>query len=708
MSELSEFLLSQGEWFAAGFFEQPEAPPVRRMALALRRQFENTPLPAVGPQPLYPAGAVTLYATRYNVFTFHYSYSAACSAALRERIDDSPPDQRRHWEALRNALDAYPLSPRITSPRYTLGGAGWTHSIPNSGASCAKDWRAIAPGSSPLAGAEAAGQAEQTDFFAGLEDTLAGVEALHRRMAAQLAALESPQAAALAQAYRIVPFKPARTFFEALVAVNFLFYLDGCDSLGHLDQVLAEFYAREIRAGTLTREGAVALMRALWRNFDDTGAWNVAIGPTGQSGCRDRDEFTLVCLEAMRGMRRPNLALKIGPNTTPECWQAALDCLATGCGQPALYNDSLYRRALAAAGLGVRAEDLPNYAFAGCTETMVHGCSNVGSLDAGINLLEILHETLQNDLAACATFEQLLAALRERLGAAIDEMLEQVNADQQVRAEFRPHMIRSLLVDDCIDAGKEFNAGGARYNWSVVNVGGLANVADSLAAIRELLYEQAMVSPSELLGAMRRNFAGDEGLRQAIALPQVRQRRRPRGRSGGRCGEFRAGGDFADACWRGGHFLPGCLLFVTYAGAGANLPASPDGRGEGEAIADSIGPHQGRDRKGPTAMLKSVARLDHAGGLGTLVLNLRLAAGMFQGAAGRQAVIDLVRGFFDLGGMQLQVSVIDQDVLRDAMAHPDRHENLIVRIGGYSEYFNRLGPDLQRTVLERTEHQVVH
>ena len=131
-------------------------------------------------------------------------------------------------------------------------------------------------------------------------------------------------------------------------------------------------------------------------------------------------------------MRRPNLALKIGPNTTPECWQAALDCLATGCGQPALYNDSLYRRALAAAGLGVRAEDLPNYAFAGCTETMVHGCSNVGSLDAGINLLEILHETLQERSGRLRDVRAAPGGPRERLGAAIDEMLEQVNADQQV------------------------------------------------------------------------------------------------------------------------------------------------------------------------------------------------------------------------------------------------------------------------------------
>jgi formate C-acetyltransferase len=158
------------------------------------------------------------------------------------------------------------------------------------------------------------------------------------------------------------------------------------------------------------------------------------------------------------------------------------------------------------------------------------------------------------------------------------------------------------------------------------------------------------------------------------------------------------------ACWRGGRFLPGCLLFATYAWAGSQLTSSPDGRRAGEAIADSIGPHQGRDLRGPTAMLKSVAKLDHAAALGTLVLNLRLAKSFFDSSADRRAIIDLVQGYFNLGGMQLQISVIDQEVMRDAVAHPERHGDLIVRIGGYSEYFNNLSPELKQTVLERTEH----
>lgn len=337
---------------------------------------------------------------------------------------------------------------------------------------------------------------------------------------------------------------------------------------------------------------------------------------------------------------------------------------------------------------------------------MIHGCSNVGSLDGGVNLLEFLLETLRESLASCGTFEQLMDAYRAKLRHEIAQMAAEINRDQGNKATHRPHMIRSLLVDDCIESGREFNAGGARYNWSVVNVGGLANVADSLAAVRRLVYKGS-VSAQTMLRAMEHDYEGDVEL-----LSEIR-----------RCPKFgnddnevdllaREVSDFVFAemashtCRRGGRLVPSCLLFVTYAGAGLPLTASPDGRRASQPIADSIGPHQGRDRKGPTAMLKSVAKLNHAAAAGTLVLNLRLAKSLFAASSDRQAVIDLVQGYFRLGGMQLQVSVQDQETLRDAMAHPDRHAGLIVRIGGYSEFFNNLGRDLQQAVLERTEHFV--
>jgi formate C-acetyltransferase len=146
-------------------------------------------------------------------------------------------------------------------------------------------------------------------------------------------------------------------------------------------------------------------------------------------------------------------------------------------------------------------------------------------------------------------------------------------------------------------------------------------------------------------------------------------------------------------------------MFTTYAAAGAPVGALPDGRRAGAPLADSAGPYQGRDRKGPTAMLRSAAALQPVLAPGTLVVNMRLSRDFFSTAEDRGKLRDLIRGYFGLGGMQLQVNVVDQAVLRDAIEHPERHGDLIVRIGGYSEYFNRLGKDLQLTILERTEHQ---
>jgi formate C-acetyltransferase len=156
--------------------------------------------------------------------------------------------------------------------------------------------------------------------------------------------------------------------------------------------------------------------------------------------------------------------------------------------------------------------------------------------------------------------------------------------------------------------------------------------------------------------------------------------------------------------WRGGKFLPSCIMFETYGHEGERVSATPDGRRAGEPIADSIGPHQGRDTNGPTAMLRSVTRLPLDLAVGTPVVNIRFSKAMFATAEHRQRVRELVQTYFKMGGMQLQVSVVDQEVLRDAIARPERHEDLIVRIGGYSTYFNRLSPELKQAVLERSVH----
>ena len=697
-----------GEFFAAGYFEEPDASPVRRWSRAVRRRFENRSLTPYNGELLYPCGPARAGGENRIVapdYSFTYTYN---ESALMGRIGDSTPEERATLEALRDSMRDLGAKLNVMKTLHTVGGRGYTHSVPNYG-------RVLREGlceharriRERLAVAEQRGDIERIDFYLGMLDVLAGIECWHKRVIETLR--ESPDFPdtknRLISAYERVPFQPARSFFEAVVAYNFTYYLDDCDNPGRVDQELFPYYSRDLELGAVTHTEAIELIRRLWENADANSGWSAGIGGTDSDGDAAYNDLTVACLEAAHKIRRPNLQLHVRKDMPQPVWDAALDAIATGCGLPALYNEEEYLRSLRDAHLGVREEDLGWHNGGGCTETMIHGCSNVGSLDAGINLPLILVQTLENHLASAGTFDELMDAYKRDVSCVVAEIARDVNADQEVKARLRPQPVRSLLMDDCIDNGREFNAGGARYNWSVVNVAGLANVIDSLAAVREVVFEGAEKTGAELMKILRLNYEGEEAFRRRLE-------RCPRfGNDDPRADEIAAdisGFVFREflryAPWRGGKFLASCLMFVTYADAGAPVSATPDGRFAGSPLADSAGPFQGRDRNGPTAMLKSVACIPHYLAPGTLVVNARFTKDFFATEAGRVKLQNLIRTYFDMGGMQIQINVVDQEVLRDAIEHPERHQDLIVRVGGYSEYFNRLSPALKETVLERTEH----
>ncbi|MBU0610810.1 MAG: formate C-acetyltransferase/glycerol dehydratase family glycyl radical enzyme, partial [Armatimonadetes bacterium] len=233
-----------------------------------------------------------------------------------------------------------------------------------------------------------------------------------------------------------------------------------------------------------------------------------------------------------------------------------------------------------------------------------------------------------------------------------------------------------------------------------------ANTYDSLAAVKRLVYDERAVTAEELLGALRDNFAGHEDLRQRLQ----------------RCPHYGNDDPYVDDLavevsthvfsefmgqtpWRGGRFLASCLMFVTYGTFGAQVGATPDGRLAQTPVADSAGAVQGRDTSGPTALLRSVAKVPHFLAPGTLVINIRFTRRLFDDPAMRNQLKALIRTYFELRGMQLQVNVVDQRVLQAALDDPDAHRDLIVRVGGYSEYFHLLSRDLQVSILERVEHE---
>lgn len=655
-SEIARRFEELGEPFAAGFYETPDRSRFYRLALAQRRYWEALRLPEYDGGALYPCGPKC--SERLAVFP-DYSYTFAVDFGLLEEKWPQGTALLREETGLLGDIGSV----------HTVGGNGYTHSIP-------RYERVLKEG---LDSYEARVRArEPGDFQDGLLEVIRGIRIYHVRCLEQLRQAKAP--AELIQALERVPFSPARTLYEALVAWNFLYVVDGCDNPGRLDAGLMPYYRGE---------DAVNWLREFFIHVDQNNGWSAALGP-------DYSPLTLQCLRAIQGIRRPSLELRVTPQMPQEIWQAAAEALATGCGQPSLYNEPAYQAGLAERFPEIPPEDRLRFNGGGCTETMLAGLSCVGSLDAGINLPLIFEGFMQQSLAACADFSGFYDGLIDAVRTQTLDVLDKVSQYQQRRAQFRPQPVRTLLIDDCIDKGLDFFSGGARYAWSVINFAGLINVVDSLLVIRRLVYDTRAYTAPAFLKALRQQ--DPDFLTQARACPCYGVDNEE---------ADRLAADFAGRVfdvleerrpWLGGRFLPSSIQFTTYADAGLPVPATPDGRADGEPLADSVGAVHGKDTAGPTALLNSAARLPLRQALGTPVLNLRLRKTAVAGC-----LRPLVSTYFERGGMQVQISCVSREEMLDALEHPQRHENLIVRIGGYSEYFTRLTPALQKSVLARTE-----
>lgn len=681
---------------AYGYMAAPGNSPWLRACSALRCFFLHCPLPPWDGEPLYPCSKPLFEAP--ELLRFHYSQGMQVDVPLlNAAISRAEADE--HYELhhcllqLQNAVGKLPLV------------RGYTHSIVNFG-------RVLNEGlcgyreriSRHLAEAEAA-NAETVELYRGLLWLCEGIEAFTKRAAKHVALSSHPDARRLAAALQAIN-RPVTSFYEAVVATNLLYYIDGCDDLGRLDQELYPWYRDDLARGATGPDQARELLCRLFANVDLCNGWNVAIGGTAADGSMGYNDVTMLCLQAARGKRRPNLALRLHSDAPEAVWDQALETISGGTGIPALYNEVEYLRAMKVLELGVTDEDMPHFAFGGCTELMIHGRSNVGSLEETWNLAQCFEQSMYRHLPSSPTFEAFVTAFKADIAAAIDERCREINTWQESKARLQPQPIRTLFVDDCIERGIEFNAGGARYNWSVVCIAGMANTFDSLAAVREVIYEKAELSSQELLDVLRADFAGYEPLRKRLESCAKFGNDNPAVDDlAADISEFVFRRYLQHRNWRGGRYLASCLMFVTYGNHGREVGATPDGRRGQTPVADSAGAVQGRDRHGPTALLRSVTRMPHYLAAGTLVVNTRFTRRLFDDPAARGQLKSLVRSYFSMGGMQLQINVVDQEILRDAIAHPEHHADLIIRVGGYSEYFTRLSEELQWSILERTEHR---
>lgn len=660
--ELPGKLYSAGEFYAAGLLASPGLAPLIRLSLGTTLYFMNAKLTPWDGGRLYPCGGCMLKNGLNSDMGIQPEFSFSFTQN-NDIISRKVPEAREAAEREHNKV-AWLRTP------HTVGGSGYTHSFINYR-------RILADGLNGYR--RRVDCLPQSDFKDAMTIVLDGICCYHARCVELLKNSGAPDG--MISALNRVPFESPRNIYEALAAWNFVYYVDGCDDPGGLDRGLLPYWKGE---------DIVELLREFYRHVDANDGWSIPLGPNCSG-------LTVQCIDAAHNIRRPQIQLLVTDGTPDEVWEAVYGSLATSCGQPALYNWENYKREISSRIPEVREEDLMYLAFGGCTETMIEGLSNVGSDDAGINTALIFDGFFRENLGKAESFGEFLDGFIHKTQETITEVCGMLDEYRRTRALYRPQPIRTLFIDDCIDTMTEFNAGGARYNWSVINVAGLINVIDSMVAVKRLVFEEKKYSPEEFIALLD---ARDPELLALCAACPKHGNDDPEANAVARALSENIYPHFEKhACVTGGRYFPVSNQFTTYESAGFAVRATPDGRENGAPLCDSCGAVAGRDKKGPTALLNSVAEMDLRMVLGTPITNIRISKENLP-----RCLRPLTTAFFKNGGVQLQVTCASREELLDAMKHPEKHESLVVRIGGFSEYFNRLSPALKNSVIARTEY----
>ena len=604
------------------------------------------------------------------------------------------------------------------------------------------------------------------DFFADpdayakqqeLEAMLVGADALvtfagrHAARALALAACE-PDGVRRAELERIaavcewVPAHAPRDLWEAVqyywfVHLGVTTELNTWDAFspGRLDQHLLPFYRKGRADGTLASAQAEELLQCLWIKFNnqpappkvgvtaaESGTYTdfaqIGLGGLTPEGGDGVNEVTFVLLDVVEEMRllQPSASVLVSQESPDRFVQRVARIVRTGFGQPSVFNADLIVRELVRQGKTVA--DARCGGSSGCVEVGAFGKENY-NLTGYFNLPKVLEVTLHNgadprsgraiglatgDPRSFVGFDDLCDAFARQVRHFVDVKVGGNNVVERLFATLMPAPFLSLLIDDCVARGRDYHDGGARYNTSYIQGVGLGTMTDALTAIRYHVFDHKSVSMEALLRALGEDFQGEERLRQLLL------NRSPR---------YGNDDDYADSVMlrvfetyfgavdgrpntKGGRYAINLLPTTVHVYFGSVIGATPDGRRAGQPLSEGVSPVQGADRKGPTAVLKSVAKMDHGRTGGTL-LNQKFTPAILADDAGLEGLVKLVRTYFRLDGHHIQFNVVDAATLRDAQAHPALHRDLIVRVAGYSDYFCDLGTALQDEIIARTEHTTV-
>ena len=557
-------------------------------------------------------------------------------------------------------------------------------------------------------------------------------------------ALRRQELERIAEVCTHVPAQAPRNFWEALqyywfVHLGVTTELNTWDAFnpGRLDQHLYPFYQQGLADGTLTQAQAEELLQCFWIKFNnqpappkvgvtaaESGTYTdfaqINLGGVQADGADGVNPLTYLLLDVIEEMRllQPSSSIQVSKKNPDRFIQRAARIIRTGFGQPSIFNHDLIVQELMR--MGKTLADARNGGSSGCVEVGAFGKENY-NLTGYFNLPKVLEITLHNGIdprtgkqigletgepRQFSTYAELFAAFEKQVNYFIDVKVRGNNVIERLYARYMPAPFLSLLIDDCIMTGKDYHEGGARYNTSYIQGVGLGSITDELSAIKHHVFEQKTLGMGDLLAALADNFAGMEGLRQTLL------NRTPRyGNDDDRADQvmrtiFEVYFNAVDGRknTRGGEYHVNLLPTTVHVYFGSVTGAMPDGRRAWQPLSEGVSPVQGADRHGPTAVLKSVAKMDHVRTGGTL-LNQKFTPALLQKDDDLDKLVYLVRAYFRLDGHHIQFNVVDAATLRAAKQEPDQYRSLIVRVAGYSDYFCNLSEALQDEIIARTEHQ---
>jgi formate C-acetyltransferase len=520
----------------------------------------------------------------------------------------------------------------------------------------------------------------------------------------------------IARNLRRVPAKPASGFYEALQSVHFVTFclsgkpfIAGCHQyqLGRPDRYLLRFYQEDISSGKLSPAEAQTLIDCLAITINNRIPNGLSsgymLGGRDKTGKVVSNDLTRMFMKAVEQVNLvyPSVGLCCCDGTPEEDIRLACEIVGKGHSHPAFFNDEVITRGLRYHGMP--AEEACDYIHSTCVEITPISSSNVWVASPYMNLAQKLLDVLDRDYPSMA---ELLDSYLSHIAEGIRTNLLNESRWRAERARYAMDPLLSCFVNDCLKKGRDIEAGGARYNWIMPSFVGLSNAADALTAIEQLVFG-GQTSFAELRDALSHDFAGHELLRNRIqnAVPKYGN-------------DSDAGDKYVLLLteWltktmeqyqplHENYLIPSLFCWIMHDRFGQATGASPDGRKAGFPLGDGSGPAQGRELAGPTAAIISSTKWDHHKFIGGIAVNLKFSKKLFnEGSFGKLTA--LIRTYLERGGFEIQINVVDKDTLVKAKAEPEAYRDLVVRIGGYSDYFVKLSPTMQEEVILRTEFQI--